>query len=617
MKTYKQFLNEIKQTETIVLTFGRMNPPTTGHSILVNKVKSEASKESSKYEVWLSATQDAKKNPLTVDRKVFWAKKILDEKNIFPATANIRTPIELLKSKSGKYQNVVFVVGSDRVDEFTKLFNQYNGKDYSFDSIKVVSAGERDPDSDSATGMSATKLRAAALQNDVNAFKSGLVNLSDNETEMLMKEIRAGLKVKNISESLSGVSELRNSFYLNETFRIGQYVSDGSEVYEILDRGANHVMIVNNRGDISKAFIEKLSILEDANIPQHSESGELKFKGFTPGDSFQANEQAVAAFRDTIRRYEGGHIKDAVAILKALKAVDSFLTLTHNIIVHQQHANDEEVNTKMLQYFDTAKMSLSRIGEFMHHMDYMDTLKDMVGVAEVGAPDEMSEAVDTIKSGDKLKVATIIADTLGCDCSGSNPENIVNTALRSARKNPIMVKGESLKIIQRMLDLAKEVGIKYDETLIKSSIQENISSEFNNKIKTIVQKTTNLSEKVAPQSGELLEGAKVSVTHDSGKITYGKIKGKHGSVIEVSHRNGKVGFYHSHKVNEIEELPESEQDIKTYFDMKNPMSKQHHDLGKAISADPTPFEKHTAVGHGMPSSNSGHRKMKVKYMRGD
>jgi hypothetical protein len=609
MKTYRQFLNEIKQTETIVLAFGRMNPPTGGHSILVDKVRMVAKKESCKYEIWLSGTQDAKKNPLTLDRKVYWAKKMFDEKNIHPATAGIRTPIELLKAKSGKYQNVIFIAGSDRVDDFQKLFDQYNGKDYNFAAITVVSAGERDPDSDTASGVSATKLRAAALKNDFDTFKSGLVNLSDAEAKELMQEVRVGLKVKNVSESLIGVSQLRNSFYLNESFRVGQFVSDGAMQYEILDRGTNHVMLVNYQGDISKAFIENLSIVEDADIPQHVQDAQLSFKGFKPGKVFQANEQAVAAFQSTIQRYEDGHIKDSIAILKAMKAVDAFLTLTHNIIVHQEHADDAKVNEQMLQYFETAKMSLSRIGEFMHHMDYMDVLKDMVSVAEVGAPDEVSES--TITTADKLKVATIIADTLGCECTGSNPENIVNTALRMARKNPLMTKGESVKIIRRMLDLAREVGIKYDESIIAESVKHTNTLDFNSKIKGMISKPTAIPESVAVEVGELLEGAKVSVTHESGKVTYGKIKGKHGSVIEVSHRNGKVGFYHSHKVQEVQELPES--DLKTFQDIKQ----KSMDLGKQIHTDPTPFEKHTQVGHGMTANSNIHRKMKIKYHLGE
>ena len=602
MKTYKQFLQEASN-KTVVLTFGRMQPPTRGHDLLVKKVKSVAKSNAATYEIWISATQDDKKNPLPVSRKVFWAKKMFDEKNIHAAGGTVKTPIDLLKSKSGKFENLIFVVGSDRVESFQKLFDTYNGKDYQFDSIQVVSAGERDPDADDVTGMSATKMRQAALKNDHDSFHSGTVGLTKDESLELMREVRTGLKVKNVSESLVGVTALRNSFYLNEIYRIGDYITDGKSTYEILDRGANYVTAVNESGDLSRHFIENVQIIEDANIPQHQESGEFSFKGYKPSPEFQANEMAVAAFQETVKRYEDGHIKDAVAILKALKAVDSFIKLTHTIIVHQDHPDDEKVNVEMLKLFDTAKSSLSRIGEFMHHMDYMDVLKDTVGVAEISGDQEVNEETK-FKPADKLKVASIIADTLGIEVSSSNPEMIVNTALRKVKQNSQMMRGDALKILSRMLDLAKEVEIKYDENILKDYIKE---SNMLTRIDEIInKKKSGIVEEKTPEVSaiQLLEGTRVAIRHDSGKVTYGKIKGTHGSVYEVSHKNGKVGFYHNHRVEKIDEYPA---DLAT----------KHTDLGKSQHTDPTPFEKHTAIGHGMNSSNEIHRKMKAKYQMGE
>jgi hypothetical protein len=601
MKTYKQFLKEASN-KTVVLTFGRMQPPTQGHALLVQKIKSVAKSNTASYEIWISATHDDKKNPLPVSRKVFWAKKMFDEKNIYAAGGAIKTPIDLLKSKSEKFENLIFVVGSDRVDSFQKLFDTYNGKEYHFNSIKVVSAGERDPDADDVSGMSATKMRQAALKNDLELFHSGTVGLSPEESLELMREVRAGLRVKNVSESLVGVSPLRNSFYLNEIYRIGDHISDGKSTFEILDRGANYVMAVNEMGELSRHFIENVQIVEHVNIPTHVAQGSFSFKGYKPSQEFLSNEMAVAAFQETVKRYEDGHIKDAVAILKALKAVDAFIKLTHRIIVHQDHPDDERVNLEMLKQFDIAKSSLSRIGEFMHHMDYMDILKDTVGVAEISGDQEMNEETK-FKPADKLKVATIIADTLGVDTSGSNPENIVNTALRKAKQNSALMRGDAFKILMRMLDLARDVEIKFDEKIIKSNTNESIEEIIDaHRQRRVVEQIASVEETAQTQALE--EGMRVAIRHDSGKVTYGKIKGKHGSVVEVSHRNGKVGFYHNHRVEPFNETPEE-------------LAQKHSDLGKNQHTDPTPFEKHTAVGHGMSSSNDSHRKMKVMYARGE
>ena len=570
MKTYKQFLAESEKT-TLVLAFGRMQPPTTGHAQLVKKVKEVSKKNAAHYEIWLSATQDTKKNPLPVARKVFWAKKSFDENNIYAAGGAVKTPIDLLKSKSGKYSSIIFVAGSDRVETFQKLFDTYNGKDYTFDSIQVVSAGERDPDADDASGASGTKLRKAALANDADAFFAGTTGLSKGESAELMGELRRGLGVKEVSESTP--RSLRNSFYMNEVFRVGDYISDGNTTLEILDRGTNYVTAVDGCGVLSKHFIDNVSIVEDANIPQHTGDANFEFKGFKPGPAFQANEQAVSAFTTTVERYEDGHIKDAVAILKALKAIDAFLSISHDLISNPK-PDSAQKNAELAQHFSAAKSSLSRIGEFMHHMDYMDTLRDTVAVAEVGAAD-ISEGQDP-KVTDKLKIATVIADTLGADSSGSNADAIVNGALRFARKNSLLTRGESFKIIQRMLELASQVGIRYDEKILQQFAAKNES---------------------------LLEGSAVKVTHDSGRVSYGKVKGQHGSVVEVSYRNGKVGFHHNHKIEQMGD----EVDVPA-------LAAKHSDLGAMQNAGATSKELHTAPGHGLRSSSLHHQHMLVKKM---
>lgn len=180
--------------DTIVVVFGRMNPPQVGHGLVVKKVIDTSTKLNADHMIVLQATQDQKKNPLQAERKVFWAKKMFPGANIVAANKQMRTIIEVAKSLSGKYSNLVVVAGSDRLFEFQTLLDKYNGRDYNFDSIEIVSAGERDPDADGAAGMSATKMRQAAVDDNVAAFKSGIgPNLKASEIKTLMREIRVGL----------------------------------------------------------------------------------------------------------------------------------------------------------------------------------------------------------------------------------------------------------------------------------------------------------------------------------------------------------------------------------------------------------------------------------------
>ena len=123
-------------SDTAVITFGRMNPPTVGHEKLVNKIISVAIDEKGTPLVYLSKTQDAKKNPLTYDQKIKYGQSLFGRKYVVKSKA--RTIIEVAKELQRKFDKLVVVVGSDRVDEFSDLLNKYNGKDYKYDSIKVV-----------------------------------------------------------------------------------------------------------------------------------------------------------------------------------------------------------------------------------------------------------------------------------------------------------------------------------------------------------------------------------------------------------------------------------------------------------------------------------------------
>lgn len=184
---------------TIVLSFGRMNPITSGHELLINKVVSESKKRKADHLIVLSKSQDKKKNPLNVADKVKFAKAAFPGINIKGSDNTTRTLIEVIKSVDGKYKNVVLIAGSDRVPEFKTLLDKYNGKEYSFDSIEVVSSGERDPDADGVTGMSATKMRELAKAGDFDGFKKGVPSkMSDVIAKKMYDAIRTAMESTDI-----------------------------------------------------------------------------------------------------------------------------------------------------------------------------------------------------------------------------------------------------------------------------------------------------------------------------------------------------------------------------------------------------------------------------------
>lgn len=475
MKTYKE-LKEAKDT-TLVMGFGRMNPFTIGHALLIKKILEEAKKRKADHKMYLSKSQDKKKNPLSIDKKIFWARKSAPGVNFVAADDTIRTFIEAVIAQSGKYDNLVMIAGSDRVTNYKELLNKYNGKDFKFKTIDVVSAGERDPDADGAAGMSATKLRDAAVNNNFTLFRSGISpHLSDADARKMMRDIRSGLGIKPVSESSFKISTERDKFYRGTTFKVGQIVKEGEQLFEILDRCSNYVVVCNESGELSRKFMTKLVVVEDINLEYPMTV--LSFKGYTPGKLFMDNQEIVAAYKDTISRYNSGQIIDAVAILRALQNTDLMLEHLFKIVDKGEHPGEHaEVNAKVLEHYAKLRESLINIGEFQHHIGYLQPLLSLVNYAEATA-EQVGENMEIpfVKSTDKLKVAKIIADALGVTHTKStSPEVLVNSALQIIKNKPL--KADSISIISNMLDLAREVGINFDERLVPKTLKEEAHTE--------------------------------------------------------------------------------------------------------------------------------------------
>jgi len=177
---------------TVVLGWGRMNPITTGHEKLINKIKQVAQDERAVAQVYLTQSEDPKKNPLSYNDKIKLAQKAFG--NMIVKT-KAKTIIQVMQELQKKFKEVILVVGSDRVQQFDTLLNKYNGKDFTFDNIDVVSAGERDPDADDVSGMSASKMRELAKDNNLAKFKQGLPKGLKSSASAVFDMVRAGMQL--------------------------------------------------------------------------------------------------------------------------------------------------------------------------------------------------------------------------------------------------------------------------------------------------------------------------------------------------------------------------------------------------------------------------------------
>ena len=259
---------EVKKTKgTLTIAFGRFNPPTTGHEKLLDTVAS--SSDDNDYMIVPSRTQDKKKNPLDADTKVAVMQKMFPKhKDKIVNDQNNKTIFDVLKkAHTDGYANIRILGGADRVKEFEKLTSNYNGKLYQFDNVEIKSAGDRDPDSDDITGMSASKQRKAAAEGDIKTFMKGVPkSLSQKDAEELFKKIRTAMNIKegwNLWEIAPKFDwkGLRENYVSERIYRVGQMVENMNNglIGRIIRRGANHLICVTEDKIMFKSWIKDVS----------------------------------------------------------------------------------------------------------------------------------------------------------------------------------------------------------------------------------------------------------------------------------------------------------------------------------------------------------------------
>jgi nicotinic acid mononucleotide adenylyltransferase len=179
---------------SVVFAFGRFQPPTIAHGMMFQLIKNYAASENADYAIFVSKTHDKKKNPLTIDVKIGFLREMFPGINFIECNDTVRTPVEAAKFLNEKYKNLVFVAGGDRIDTLGSVIEKQNGIDYIYDSIELLSIGERDPDSDGIEGVSGTAARKAALDDNFAAFRKMIPNtMDDNRVKFLMEMISTNI----------------------------------------------------------------------------------------------------------------------------------------------------------------------------------------------------------------------------------------------------------------------------------------------------------------------------------------------------------------------------------------------------------------------------------------
>ena len=271
--SFKSFL--VEEEKTLYVVWGRMNPPTIGHEKLLDALKDKAG--TNPYRIYLTQTQDNKKNPIPFVQKVKFARKG------FPQYARQIMLDRKLKSMFDMatavydegFKKLVVVAGSDRVREFDVTLNKYNGKKgrhgfYNFQNISVVSAGQRDEESEGVDGVSGTKLRKMATDGDFGKFAQKMPKrLSNADSKAVFNAVRRGLGLKEQKEfknpvQFEPVSEKREDYVKGNLYSVGDSVviRDTGELCNISHLGTNYV-IVESEGKQFRKWLDDVEKLEE------------------------------------------------------------------------------------------------------------------------------------------------------------------------------------------------------------------------------------------------------------------------------------------------------------------------------------------------------------------
>lgn len=306
MKSFKQYLEERGSSKKLTVVFGRFNPPTIGHEKLLNASKIISSGGDLK--IYASQSQDAKKNPLGYDEKIKFMRKmfpkfareiIIDKsiKNLFDIAA---------KAYQDGYTDFVVVAGSDRVKAFDAMLSKYNGVEakhglYDFKSLTIESAGERDPDADDVSGMSASKMRELVKNNDLQGFTAGVPSSYKSSASELFKAVQSGMGLKESNNfrkhiQFEPVSEVREKYIEGNYLEKGMPVQivESGEPSRIQFLGTNYVILENGK----RYWLEQIQPLQEKS-PQRYHSGLSKStsaareKHFEKGEKMDDNNPAA------------------------------------------------------------------------------------------------------------------------------------------------------------------------------------------------------------------------------------------------------------------------------------------------------------------------------------
>jgi hypothetical protein len=442
----RSFRDITEAKETAVFGFGRFNPSTIGHEAVIEKIASVA--KGNPFFIYPSHTTGPK-DPLKHSLKIAWMRKMFPKykKNII-VDNKAKTVINIAEKlyKDG-YKNLILVAGSDRVKEFDTLLQRYNDAPdkkgnqlFKFDSVKVVSAGERDPDADGVAGMSASKLRKAASDGKFDDFKKGIPNtLNDADKKKYYFDVRKGMGIREDREMGDDYDSLRDAYLTGKIWNVGEVVEANGVSGEVVRKGTNYLSFVAEDGKVHKAWLHEIELDERNYAKEYA--------------NYQGTPEQIArrSSRNKARRAMGDKVVKGMDVGHADN--DPMNNDPKNLRMEKPSDNRREPRLREKPELDEMswyKAALAKIGQLNHPKDYENMLKQYMS--------------DMKKPELKNKTASYIAARIAQEYKGQDGRKLVQyiNKLVDDGKLPKELKAELQ--VESFSDFVKQINeVKQDK----------------------------------------------------------------------------------------------------------------------------------------------------------